>query len=133
MNWSDYLPQLFELVVFPLLAVATAYLVSLIKVKKQELKEKSKNETLKKYLDMLDNTITACVIATNQTYVESLKQQGSFDALAQKNAFNITYDAVMNILTEDAKEYLNEAFNDLNSYITNKIEAQVVIAKKPVQ
>ena len=130
MNFMDYLPKLFELVVFPLLAVATAYLVSLIKIKKQELKDKTKNENVKKYLDMLDNTITACVIATNQTYVESLKKEGSFDVEAQKKAFKITYDTIMNILTEDAKEYLNEAINDLNAYVTNKIEAQVVISKK---
>jgi hypothetical protein len=36
---------------------------------------------------MLNRTITECVIATNQTYVETLKQQGKFDEEAQKIAF----------------------------------------------
>ena len=69
------------------------------------------------------------VIATNQTYVESLKKQGKFDAEAQKVAFNQTYEAVMCILSEEAKEYLNEAVGDLNLYITQKIEAEVQLNK----
>ena len=37
---------------------------------------------------MLSQTITDCVLATNQTYVDTLKAQGSFDAEAQKIAFD---------------------------------------------
>jgi hypothetical protein len=36
---------------------------------------------------MATDTITNCVIATNQTYVNSLKEQGKFDEAAQKEAF----------------------------------------------
>jgi hypothetical protein len=48
------------------------------------------NELADKYVQMLTDTITACVIATNQTYVEPLKKQGKFDAEAQKHAFELT-------------------------------------------
>ena len=78
---------------------------------------------------MLNRTITECVIATNQTYVEALKQQGKFDAEAQKIAFQMTSKAVLDILSEDAKEYLNATIGDLNVYITNKIEAEVNLNK----
>ena len=44
---------------------------------------------------------------------------------AQKEAFNQTYTAVMNILSEEAKKYLTVAVGDLNLYITQKIEAEV--------
>jgi hypothetical protein len=36
---------------------------------------------------MLTDTITKCVIATNQTYVETLKKEGKFDLEAQEVAF----------------------------------------------
>ena len=78
---------------------------------------------------MLDDTIINCVVATNQTYVDALKKAGSFDAEAQKQAFKLTYDAVMAILTDEAQMYLNEAIKDLNAYITNKIESGVVAVK----
>ena len=44
--------------------------------------KKFDNELSKKYIQMLSETITKCVIATNQTYVETLKKQGKFDVEA---------------------------------------------------
>lgn len=123
------LTQLFEIVIFPLLGIATVYLVFLIKAKINELKLKKDNDLLDKYLSMLENTITDCVIATTQTYVDSLKKQGAFDADAQKVAFTKTYTNVMKILTEDAKEYLEQALGDLESYVYNKIESEVALNK----
>lgn len=130
LDWLDILYKVFEVALVPILAAATLYIVSLVNAKKRELLEKTKNETTKKYIEMLDKTIVECVLATNQTYVESLKKQGSFDLDAQKEAFRLTYEAIMNILTDDAQEYLSEAINDLETYITNKIEAEVVISKQ---
>lgn len=123
------LAQIMEVVVIPLLGILTAYVVKVVNAKLEEVSASRKNELEKKYINMLNDTISDCVIATTQTYVESLKKQGSFDAEAQKEAFNQTYGAVMEILSEEAKEYLNEAIGDLNLYITQKIEAEVSINK----
>lgn len=129
MTWTDILKELFEIVIFPLLGVGTAYLVYFIKVKIAELKEKTKNEKEKKYLNMLDKTICEAVIATNQTYVEALKKAGRFDGAAQVEAFKKTYETVMKLLTEEAKTYLTTLVGDLEADIQNKIEAQVNLAK----
>ena len=125
----ELLTQIMEVVVIPLLGILTAYVVKIVNAKLEEVSANRKNELEKKYIDMLNDTISDCVIATTQTYVESLKKQGSFDAEAQKKAFNQTYGAVMGILSEEAKKYLNEAIGDLNLYITQKIEAEVKINK----
>ncbi len=74
---------------------------------------------------MIYNTVVDCVIATNQTYVDSLKKSGFFDEAAQKEAFNRTMSAVMTILSEDAKEYISEATGDVNTYLTQLIESEV--------
>lgn len=123
------LAQIMEVVVIPLLGILTAYVVKIVNAKLKEVSASRKNELEKKYIDMLNDTISNCVIATTQTYVESLKKQGNFDTKAQKEAFNQTYSAVIGILSEEAKEYLNEAIGDLNLYITQKIEAEVNINK----
>ena len=130
MDWLNLLADIFEVCIIPLLGVLTAYIVKYIQVKSAEITKNTDNTLIDKYTGMLANTISACVLATNQTYVEALKKQGNFDAEAQKNAFNMTLDAVMNILNEDAKEYLSEAFGDLNSYIASQIEASININKK---
>lgn len=130
MEWMVILQQVFELCIIPLLGIVTFYIVQFIKTKTEELNANNSNEILSKYIEMLSNTICECVIATNQTYVDSLKAQGKFDAEAQKKAFEMTYNSVINILTEDAKVYLTSIYGDLNTYITNMIEAEVNKNKK---
>lgn len=129
MDWANVVKQIFELVIFPLLGIGTTYLIILINTKIKELKKQSDNDLEKKYLDMLNNTITDCVLATNQTYVNELKKQGKFDLDAQKIAFQKTYENVMALLTDEAKKYLSEALGDLQTYVNNKIEAEVLLNK----
>lgn len=129
MDWMNVLKNVFELVIFPVLSIGGIYLTYLISVKIKELKQKSDNETTKKYLDMLNTTISSAVLATTQTYVEALKKEGKFDLEAQKNAFTQTYEAVMKVLTDEAIKYITTSVGDLETYVTNKIEAEVKITK----
>lgn len=125
MEWMVILQQIFELCVIPFLGILTMYAVNYIKAKTAELKTTNSNEILIKYLDMLSTTVIECVIATNQTYVNSLKGQNAFTEEAQKIAFQKTYDAVIAILSDDAKEYLTNVYGDLSTFIMNMIEAEV--------
>ena len=122
---AQLVAQIFQICIIPLLGILTTFLITWIKSKKDALKQQTDSELAKKYLDMLDNTITDCVIAMNQTYVNSLKQQGKFDSEAQKKAFTDVYNKVIAILGQDAIEYLNSAVGDLNEYISSKIEKEV--------
>ena len=130
MDWMNILEQVFNIVLLPLMGVATTALIVFITVKTKELKKKYDNDLFSKYADMLEKTITSCVIATNQTYVKTLKEQNAFDAEAQKAAFDKTFSAVITILSDDAYDYLSEAIGDLEEYITNRIEEEVLLAKK---
>lgn len=125
MEWLDLANDIFRLCIVPLLAVLTTYLVNYIKAKSDELVKDSDNELERKYMAMLADTITDCVLATNQTYVEALKSQNAFTKEAQKEAFRQTFDAVMAVLNDDAKAYLTNVYGDLTVYLTKKIEAEV--------
>ena len=129
MDWMNVVSQIFEIVIFPLLTIGTFYVITLIKAKIQELKLKKDNELYTKYFTMLEDTIINCVISTTQTYVEALKKEGKFDTDAQKIAFTKTYTNVMAILSKDAKKFLEEAIGDLETYVYNKIEAEVNLTK----
>ena len=126
----EILQQIFELCVIPLLGILTTYLVKLIRKKNKELDEKVSKEVSRKYIDMLADTITDCVVSTNQTYVDALKAANAFDKEAQKKAFELTYNKIMNVLTEDAKEYLTTIYGDLEIYISTKIESEVKLYKE---
>ena len=129
MEWLPLLYQILEVCVIPLLGILTAYLVKFINMKSVEIQANVDNDMADKYIAMVADTVSACVIATNQTYVEALKKNNAFTAEAQKEAFTLTYNAVMAILTNEAKEYLAEIYGDVAAYITNKIEAEVNISK----
>lgn len=125
MEWTELLTEIFQVCIIPLLGVLTAFFVKWVNAKSAEIQSNIDDATLRKYMDMLTQTISDCVIATNQTYVDALKQQGKFDLEAQKVAFELTSNAVLEILSSEAQEYLSNAVGDLNSYITKKIEAEV--------
>lgn len=129
MEYTILISNIFQVCIIPLLGVLTTFFMKWVNAKSAEIQTNINDATLKKYMEMLTSTITDCVIATNQTYVESLKAQGKFDAAAQQRAFELTSKAVMEILSEDAKIYLASAVGDLNAYITKKIEAEVNINK----
>ena len=129
MDWLNLVSDIFEVCVLPLLGVLTMYIVKFIQVKSAEITGKVDHDLADKYINMLAATIENCVIATNQTYVEALKNAGKFDAEAQKTAFNMTKNAVMAILSDEAKKYLETAVGDLNEYITQQIEAAVNVNK----
>lgn len=129
MEYTILISNIFQVCIIPLLGVLTTFFMKWVNAKSAEIQANINDATLKKYMEMLTSTITDCVIATNQTYVESLKAQGKFDTAAQQRAFELTSKAVMEILSEDAKIYLASAVGDLNAYITKKIEAEVNINK----
>ena len=125
------LVQIFEVCIIPLLGVLTTFIIVFIRKKTSELQDLTDNETYRKYMEMLRDTVIDCVIATNQTYVEALKNKNAFDEEAQKTAFEKTYNAVISILSAEAKEYLTNIYGDLSVYIMNMIEAEVNRSKLP--
>lgn len=84
MDWSTIIARIFELCIISLLGVLTSVIVKWISVKQAEIQASSKNELVVKYTNLLAEIIKACVVSTNQTYVEALKAENRFDITAQK-------------------------------------------------
>ena len=125
MDKIELLNQIFSLCIVPLLGILTTYLINLIRTKKNDLIVATNNDLTARYLDFLGKTIETCVVATNQTYVNALKDKNAFDEDAQKEAFRLTYEAVINIVNEDVQRVLMMVVDDLELYITEKIETEV--------
>lgn len=130
MDWLNILNQIFEVCLVPLLGLATTTLVFFVKQKMAESKAKTNSEIADKYLYMLETTIIDCIKATNQTYVKALKDKNAFDGEAQKEALKLTKNAVIAILSEDAKQYLTHFVGDLDAMIQEKIEANIEEVKR---
>lgn len=130
MDMELLLQQIFEVCIIPLLGILTKFAVEYLVAKRDEAKANTDSATTRKYIDMLYSTVADCVVATNQTYVNALKDKDIFDESAQKAAFELTFDAVLNVLNKDTKDYLNNLTGDANLYITQLIEAEIGKSKK---
>lgn len=125
MELKELLTTITQTVIIPLLIALVGYAVKWLNAKANEIKTKTKDETTKKYISMLNDTIVSAVIAVNQTYVDALKEKNAFDIEAQKEAFNRVYETIIATMTEESDRYLSEAIGDLDEYIKTKIEEAV--------
>lgn len=130
MDWTLILNQIFEICLVPLLGLATTALIVFVKAKISQGKASTNSEIAIKYLSVLEQTVVDCIKATNQTYVNDLKDKNAFDAEAQKTALMHTASAVSQVLSDDAKTHLTGLFGDLETLIVEKIEANIENAKK---
>jgi hypothetical protein len=104
--------------------------VKWINSKANELSANTDNIYLRQAIGMLNDSISTAVVAVNQTYVEELKKENAFTPEAQKEAFEKVYQTAMNSLTEQAKTYLNTYIGDIEQYVKDRIEQEVVINKE---
>lgn len=104
------------------------WVVNFLKQRSEQLKQLTDNELLQKYITMLTETVSMCVEATNQTYVNTLKKRGEFGIDAQKEAFQKTFDTVMSILSDEAVAYLTTFCGDITVTVSTMIEKQVAMA-----
>ncbi|MDR2046544.1 MAG: hypothetical protein LBP79_01335, partial [Clostridiales bacterium] len=83
-------------VVLPLIALGGKKLIDYITTK-------TKNEQLKAALEQANDAVQKAVAQTAQTYVDTLKAQGVFDADAQKAALEQALSAAQSSISADAK------------------------------
>ena len=130
MDWTKILMQIFEICIIPLLGALCTFLIAFIRKKSKALQEKTNNELLDRLITQTEEIVVTCIKATNQTYVESLKDKNAFDAEAQKAAFKKTYETVLSMLSEDAKKMIADNYGDVAQYITTLIESKIKQSKK---
>ena len=126
----EFLQNILIAIITAAVPVATAYLCMWLASLYESNKTRIKNEKAQVILGQVTDTIIAAVETTTSTYVKQLKTENLFDANAQKEAFNRTFETVKKQLTEDSKKIIAEAYGDVETYITNKIEQFVEELKK---
>jgi ABC-type multidrug transport system fused ATPase/permease subunit len=84
--------------------------------------------------DYIKRVVFSCVQSTNQTFVDSLKKNGKFDSEKQKEAFELTYNAVYTIVEGSVKTLLmTDDLKAVQTYLTTLIEETVKMCKETVE
>ena len=126
----EFVQELLFVIIAAAVPVATTFLCKWLVSLSEANKVKIKNEKAQATIGLVTDMIVAAVETTTSTYVKNLKAQELFDANAQKEAFNMTFETVKKQLTEDSKKIIAETYGDVETYITNKIEQFVEELKK---
>ena len=105
--------------------VLTAYLVVFIRKVGANAAANAESVKAKDYISEVTETIAAAVAATNQTYVDALKNAGKFDAAAQREAAQKALETCLASISPAAKAFIEAAYGDIQEYLTTKIEAEV--------
>ena len=101
-------------------------LISFLGIKlSQWLSTKIKDEKAAALFTKAVDIVTNAVRITFQTYVESLKNSGSFGKDEQSIAFEKAKAIIVSELTEDLKTFITQNYGDLQTWISNQIEATI--------
>ena len=95
----------------------------------QYIGTKVKNEKAAALLTMATTIVLNAVRSVFQTYVESLKASGSFNAEAQQTALSKAKDIALSQLGDDVKEYISSTYGNLDGWLTNQIESTINLLK----
>lgn len=122
---KEILTTLVQVVVIPAIPVLVTYLVKYLKAKAEQTTTRINNELVRTYLQEATDAVLQAVTYTAQTYVDTLKKQGKFDKEAQQKAFNTAKDIALKLLTDEAKQMIEDLYGDLMLWLETKIEQTV--------
>lgn len=122
---KEVLFTLLQAVIIAAVPVITTYLCKFLQTKKEEAKAKTDNETASALINNALDAVTTAVSYTSQTYVDTLKRSGTFTTENQREAFQKAYDTAVQIMTQEAADYIEQVYGGISDWLTAQIEAQV--------
>ena len=126
----EVLKDILYILITAAVPVLTTYVCKFLYEKWTEGKTKIKNEQIAATLNQVVSMVLDCVEKTNQTFVDELKKKGEFTEEAAAEAFKMSKETALKMLSEDASEIILEVYGDIDVYLDTLIEATVKQLKK---
>lgn len=104
-----------------ILAVVRDYLIE----KNNELSNEISNDWIKQYYYMATDMVDEVVQSVSQTYVDTLKKNGTFTKEAQEEAKNIAIATLKTLIVGDIKDAVEKLYGDFNTWLDVEIEHYV--------
>lgn len=122
---QEFLRDIFLAVITAAVPVLTAAIITFIRRLGENAAANTASVTLKTYITEVTEAIAAAVAATNQTYVDGLKNAGKFDLAAQAEAAQKALEACLASISPAAQSFIEAAYGDIKEYLATRIEAEV--------
>lgn len=122
---QEFLRDVFLAVITAAVPVLTAYIVVFIRKAGDNAAANTESVKARTYITEAAEAIAAAVAATNQTYVDSLKNAGRFDGTAQREAAQKALEACLASISPAAQKFIEAAYGDIRVVRYSRIEAEV--------
>jgi len=126
-NWDQIITEL-ALAIIPVLG---SWLTYLVHQAAKWIKEQTRIPMLDKYIDILDQAVEITVKAL-MPYVDDLKQANKNGKLTPEQISRVRQEALNSVnsqLCRTARKVLKSIYHDLDSTISNKLEAKLFDVK----
>lgn len=126
MSTQEILDLLVRAVVIPAIPVLTVYVISLIKKLSDRVMEKTSNENIDRYIQLVTDELEKAIKATTQTYVSTIKSQtGKLTREQQIMAFQKSKEAFEKSMGASAKTTIEFLYGDYNQWLETTMEALI--------
>lgn len=122
---DEFLSKLLIAVITAAVPVLTTFVIAFINKLKAQAVEQTEDAKRQNYIKEIADAVSVAVGATSQTYVDALKNSGSFTVEAQKEAAQKALAACIASISPAAQTFITSAYGDLTAYLMNRIEAEV--------
>ena len=126
----EFVKDILYILITTAVPVLVTYVCKFLYAKWTEGKVKIENEKISTTLDSVVTMVLDVVEATNQTFVDELKKKGEFTTNAALEAFNISKEKALKMLSNEAADIITTVYGDVNVYLDTLIEATVKQLKK---
>ena len=114
-------------IVLPILL--TSVIIPLILSVGDYIKKQAKTEMQQKYFNYACDAVTTAVAETMQTFVSTMKKNGTWTEESAKQALEMAKLKAQEIMGVAALSALPEIVGDVETWLTSKIEATTLVIK----
>lgn len=93
------------------------------------MNSKIKDQTLAKHLTAVTRIVTDAVTNVFQSFVDTMKKNGTFTPEAQAEAKEKALEIIFQQLTPELTDYIKTNFGDIREWLSNKIESVIYSLK----
>ena len=126
LDWNYIVGYVLASLAIAILGILTPKLIDLAKAGVNWLKSKTNNEKVKSLLDMAGKVVEDAVVAANQTIVETLKKEGTFNSKTAEEIKSNVVEEVKKTLTQEEKDAIAQTSSlVLEDWIKQQVEVFV--------
>ena len=120
---------LLQALIIAAVPVILTFVSKLLNAKANEVKANTANANITNVIDTLFGIVDKAVDYVGQTYVDNLKKNGLFNVEEQAIAFDMAFDRIVELLTEESKQIIDSVFGNFSALLQTLIEASIAETK----